>query len=85
MCKGENIMLDKIIKIFFDKTKSNEKSKIITIKRRASNNENCTHNEKTQIKYVETSLSKFFKERRGLNLIERGFTYCDKKNICLVD
>ena len=74
-------MLDKILKMFFVKTKELQDGKTITIRRRPDGLVNEIKDKRqTSVKNVETCLSSYFVSRRGLNLIERGFTYSFQKN-----
>ncbi len=66
-------MIEKILKVFFDKEIRKKNITIISKEQRENNIKNSKKNEKKLI--VETCLSHYFSEHRGLNLIERGHTY----------
>ena len=69
-------MLDKIIKMFFTK-KKNKSELVLTVRRNnIVDNVKCI-NEQTlgkNHKQVDTCLSKYFINHKGLNLSARGFT-----------
>ena len=72
-------MVDKILKMFFVKKESSKKkSTLVTIKRKIDieDMKNIVEHKKETRKEVGTCLSGYFTGHRGLNLIERGHSYC---------
>lgn len=75
-------MLEKIIKMFFVKTKVESKKGVFQIRRRENQSYNIQKEEKKEnLIKVNTCLSSYFKDCKGLNLIERG--YSNSKIECL--
>ena len=69
-------MLDKIFKMFFIKKEPIKSISKTTILRRESNVEQKSrYIETKEVKIVNTCLSQYFTNNRGLNVLERGFAY----------
>lgn len=67
-------MVDKILSIFFDKKVENKKNLPTIIKRTNNSKQSGEKQEKTRNETI-TCLSGYFIGHRGLNLIERGYSY----------